>query len=181
MSGTRALTEKEVVELINNLSSNRDKCLFLLGLKTGFRISELLSIQLKDVMQDNAVKDSITVFKRNTKGKVASRTIPLNKATQVVIQQYVNTLGEQTWLFESQKGNKLSRIQAWRIIKDASKGFKGKIATHSMRKTFASKVYQKLDKDIVKTQRAMGHKSINSTVAYIGIDQEEIDRIILEL
>jgi integrase len=55
----------------------------------------------------------------------------------------------------------------------------GKLGTHVMRKTFANRVYQQLNHDLVKTQRALGHKHINSTVGYLSFAEEEIDAAIL--
>lgn len=55
----------------------------------------------------------------------------------------------------------------------------GKVGTHAMRKTFATRVYHQLNHDLVKTQRAMGHKNINSTVAYLSFVEDEIDQAIL--
>jgi site-specific recombinase XerD len=48
-----------------------------------------------------------------------------------------------------------------------------------MRKTFARKVHERLGHDLVKTQRALGHKNINSTVAYLSFVEDEIDQAIL--
>jgi integrase len=53
------------------------------------------------------------------------------------------------------------------------------VGTHGMRKTFANRVYRQLHHDLVKTQRAMGHKNINSTVAYLSFVEDEIDAAIL--
>ena len=50
-----------------------------------------------------------------------------------------------------------------------------------MRKHFANKVYEKLGHDLVRTQRALGHKNINSTVSYLSYREEEIDAAILAL
>ena len=54
----------------------------------------------------------------------------------------------------------------------------GKVGTHSLRKTFADRVYDALDRDLVKTQRALGHRNINSTVHYLSFQEEEIDAAI---
>jgi hypothetical protein len=54
-----------------------------------------------------------------------------------------------------------------------------KVGTHSMRKTFANRVSHQLNHDLVKTQRAMGQKNINSTVAYLSFVEDEIDQAIL--
>jgi hypothetical protein len=42
-------------------------------------------------------------------------------------------------------------------------------------------VYHQLNHDLVKTQRAMGHKNINSTVAYLSFVEDEIDAAILAI
>jgi site-specific recombinase XerD len=51
----------------------------------------------------------------------------------------------------------------------------GKLGTHCMRKTFANRVYQRLNHDLVKAQRALGYRNINSTVSYLSFAEEEID------
>jgi hypothetical protein len=48
-----------------------------------------------------------------------------------------------------------------------------------MRKTFANRVYDRLRHDLVKTQRALGHKNINSTVSYLSFRDEDVDAAIL--
>jgi integrase len=75
----------------------------------------------------------------------------------------------------------ISREQAWRILKEAfgPNELTGKLGTHAMRKTFASRMYNKFGKDLVKVQRAMGHRNINSTVSYLSFREEEIDAAIL--
>lgn len=181
--GCKPLNDTEQSLILNSLPNLRDKCLFLLGLKTGFRISELLSIKVKDCIQYNTIKASITVERRNTKGKVASRTIPLSKDIQDALKAYIVTIPHQEYLFESQKGNKLSRIQAWRVIKDAAlkNKLEGKIATHSMRKSYSKKIYETSKRDLVATQRAMGHKSVQSTISYLNFyTDDDINKLILK-
>ncbi len=48
-----------------------------------------------------------------------------------------------------------------------------------MRKTFAMRVYDRVDHDLVKTQESLWHKNINSTVSYLSFSQEDIDEAIL--
>lgn len=40
--------------------------------------------------------------------------------------------------------------------------------------TFATEAYYKLDKNIVKVQKLLGHADIKSTMAYIDLSEEEI-------
>ena len=50
-----------------------------------------------------------------------------------------------------------------------------------MRKSYATKIYDLLGKDLVKTQRAMGHVNVSSTVKYLSFREEDIDDAILAL
>ena len=89
----------------------------------------------------------------------------------------------QTYVFRSRKGQNrpISAVQAWRLLHEAvvTNELTGKVGTHAMRKTFANRVYHQLNHAVVKTQRAMGHKNINSTVAYLSFVEAEIDAAIL--
>lgn len=181
-SGCRPLTKEESELMLANFENKRDFTLFLLGLRTGFRISELLSIKKIDLFEYcGAQKSSITVSKSKTKGKVASRTIPLSKDTLGALKTYVSSLpASQIYLFESREGYRLSRIQAWRIITNASRSLKlkGKIATHSMRKVFCRNVYEALGKDLIKTRVATGHANLNNLIHYLQVDETEINNVI---
>jgi site-specific recombinase XerD len=48
-----------------------------------------------------------------------------------------------------------------------------------MRKTFANRLYERLGHDLFKTQKALGHQNVNSTVQYLHIAQAEINAAIL--
>lgn len=185
MRGCRAFTDAEVSLIKERLERPRDRALFVLGLRSGFRVSELLSLKVCDLMQFGEVSDSVTVSRRYMKQKVSSRTVRLHPEAKEAISLLITSeeLPGDSYLFRSQKGinRPITRIQAWRVLKDASNELrlKGKVATHSMRKTFASKMYYKLAKDLVKTQKALGHSSINSTVSYLTFWQEEIDDAVM--
>jgi integrase len=185
MIGCRALTDSEIEGMKRTLLDARDRALFVLGLKTGFRVSELLSLKVRDVMRYGAVLDAVSVERKHMKRKISGRTVRLNNDAKSAISELIQTdrLEETDYLFKSRKGKNrpITRVQAWRIIKESANALEltGKIGTHSMRKTFASKVYDILGKDLVKTQKALGHKSINSTVSYLSFRQEEIDDAVL--
>jgi site-specific recombinase XerC len=120
--------------------------------------------------------------------RVAARKVPLNLEAAKAIQDWLEVIGTHvpdTPLFESQrKGKAIDRTQAYRILEGAyeSAGLTGKLGTHAMRKTFAHGVYEALSHDLVKTQRALGHKNINSTVSYLGFGMDaEVNAAILSL
>jgi hypothetical protein len=77
-----------------------------------------------------------------------------------------------------------------RILQEvyATNGLTGKVATHSMRKTFANNIYRHLSQrraagDAIDplrlTSKALGRRNINSTDQYLSFPEADIDQAIL--
>ena len=194
MKGTRPLTQPEIQAVLKSFRGKyeaRDRALFLLGLKSGLRISELLSLRVGDVLEYGALSERISVERRATKGRREGRTVLLHPEAKEAIELWLRELEAEgrlepdQFLFPSRKGQNrpVSRVHAWRVLRRAytENELPGKLGTHSMRKTFASRVYEALGRDLVKTQRALGHRNINSTAAYLSFNEEEIDQAILAI
>jgi integrase len=194
MSGMRGLTEEEIVKVREKLASKRNRyaarneLIFVLGLKTGFRAGELLSIKVGDVMRyEGKVCDSVTVTKRRIKGKTVGRTVPLHPEAKSLIKRWVTKaeLKPEDYLFPSQKkdGTHLRRETVHDIFVEAFDVLRmGKgIGTHCMRKTFAQSVYKNLNYDIFATQHALGHKYISTTAIYLSVDDGKIKKAILDI
>jgi len=175
---SRSLTDSEINQIVAHMDSKRDRALFVLGCKTGFRISELLSLCISDVSQkDSSICDNITVRRCNMKGKSVSRTVPLHDKAKEALSLYIHSVP----LISTSKLFPISRIHAWRILKAATNALqlKGKVSTHSMRKSFAMGVYERTNKDIVATQKALGHASLASTSHYLDVNRDTVDAAIL--
>jgi integrase len=187
MKGMRPLTEEEVAEILSSFDGkfrNRDRALFILGIKSGFRISEMLSLKKDDVMLNGGILDRVYVKRANMKKKIEGRSVVLHPDAKEALNTWINEAGLKAndYVFQSRKGkNKpITRVQFWQILNAiAEKLGIERIGTHSMRKTFANKVYDNLGHDLIKTQRALGHQNINSTVSYLSFREEEIDEAIL--
>ena len=194
MKGSRPLTTSEVDAVLESFTgrhATRDKALFVLGIKSGFRVSEILSLRIGDVWQGGAPVNRVYVARRNMKRKAEGRCVILHPQAKAALTDWIAELREQgradpeCVVFQSQKDTSrpISRVQAYRVLRRAydKNEMQGQLGTHSMRKTFADRVYDHLDHDLVKTQRALGHKNINSTVSYLSFREEEIDQAILAI
>ena len=161
-----------------------------LGIATGFRLSELLSLRIGDVMNpDGTIVSAITVSARFTKTK-ESRTVPLNNNVKGVLRKWVGFLeskgykrdcaifiGRQTT--RTGKSVTARRInQIFKALFEKAKIF-GQTGTHMFRKTFAKNAKKYL-KDIEKVAEALGHRRIESTLCYLSFDRGEIDNFILD-
>ena len=187
MKGCRSLTDEEIGLVFNTLKSQRDKVLFSLGLSTGLRISELLSLTIGDVLEHGDVGSQVTVAKKNTKGKIESKTLPISEPAKEQLKEYLDQLKFFTPkdpLFRStQSKRSITRIQAHRILKDAfnTLQLKGNLSTHCLRKTFAHRVHKQMGGNIEMTKVALCHKNLSSTASYIQVNEEEVRKAILSI
>jgi len=123
------------------------------------------------------------------KGRRSSRSVKLAAlARKALLDQlhYLNSMrpfSHDAPLFPSRKfpNRPLSRYQASRILTQAFIGCNlsiGSLGTHTMRKTFARVMFEHLDQNIFKVQKALGHQSPGSTVRYLSFNDEETDQAI---
>ena len=196
LSGCRPLTDEEIEKVKECFEGRyvlRDKALFIVGLKTGYRISELLSLRVRDVLGPKGeIADYVTVERRNVKKKTQGRTVPLHPEAKEALKAWLDEMERRGLLkpdvpvFLSQKKGEiraLDKRSAWRILKNAFRkaGLSGKLATHTLRKTFARKVHEALGRDLFATQIALGHKNIATTVRYLSTSVETINQAILRV
>jgi integrase len=127
--------------------------LFWLGISSGLRVGDLLALRVGDVGREFGVVEAKT-------GK--SRRVRLTDDGWKLVGAYIEKLESADGrLFDT------TRQTVYRnFIKAASKlGFEG-IGTHSMRKTYGWNVWR-LTGDIEVVRRALNHKYISTTVAYL--------------
>lgn len=185
MAGALPLTTGQIESVISYLNTPRDKCLFILGINTGFRISELLSIQLKDVYKNNQVPDRLKIERKHVKAQTESRDVPLNRyaktAIQEALKEYVPHFPEQ-YLFKSRVGENraITRDMAHKILSQAfqAANLTVSVSSHSMRKTFAHWLYEVSGHDIIVVQSALCHTDIVTTRKYLGLDKVRADELI---
>ena len=166
----------------------RDFLLFVFGINSGLRVSDLLQLQLTNVFDHKGKPKDRLELKEQKTGKL--KEFPLSPTVRKALEEYIsttatiNTTAEQEqWLFPSRKGaGPLDRRQAWRIISEAAHavGIPGRIGTHTLRKTFGYWAF-KQGADITRIQKLLNHSSPGITLAYIGITKDELDDVYLNL
>ena len=149
------------------LNGSRDVLLFSMGINTGLRISDLLSLKVGDVRGKNEY-----VLKEKKTGK--SKRILLH-AVRRDIEDYAQFKSDKEYLFASRKGiGPITRVQAYRILSEAAKDCGlDEIGTHTLRKSFGYHFY-KANQNVVMLQQLFNHSSPSITLRYIGITQDEI-------
>lgn len=155
----------------------RDYLLFVLGINSGLRISDLLTLTVEDVQG----QERISLREKKT-GK--AKDFPLSDTCKKAILDYLKTTGVKNgFLFASRKGHKpITRVQAYRILNEAAQyvGIKEAVGTHTLRKTFGFHAYQN-GVDITRIQKLLNHSAPSVTLAYIGITKQELDNVYISL
>lgn len=173
--------EVEAMKKILRASSLRSYVLFVLGINSGLRVSDLLNLALKDVAESKSkIRDRISLREEKT-GK--QKDFPLSDNARKALQEYLRTREyvREAPLFPSRKGGRpLQRAQVWKILNEAARlaGIQERIGTHTLRKTFAYHA-DKSGQDITLIQKLLNHSSPAITLRYIGITQEQMDNVYL--
>jgi integrase len=174
----------------------RNVCLFVLGVETGLRISELLSIRVSDVIDVcGRVKQVLKIKKSFVKGKKSGRDITLSPSARDAVFKAVTELSDyhksrsSEFLFSpTYRTGAITRRQAYCIISQAirSAGITHTKGTHTMRKTCAErtamcalrKYYDKQTTTLptVAVMRALGHANLQTTERYLAKGSEEVNQ-----
>ena len=178
----RDLKKIDTIKKLLKQQNLRDYCLFVLGINSGLRISDLLKLRISDVSEKGKIKDRIRLREKKTN---KFKDFPLSNSTKSALKEYLKTreYNENEPLFISRKNKGfLMRQQAYKLINDVAKavGIKEKIGTHTLRKTFGYHAYNN-GYDITLIQKLFNHSSPSVTLRYIGITQDEMDDVYLSL
>lgn len=166
-------SKRDIERMKKALGKSRDRLLFIIGINSALRISDILQLKVGDVRD----KDSIAL--RETKTRKTKR-FPINESIRKAVRELISAeANDSDWLFPSRKGDKpISRVQAYRVLKGAAEraGLAIDIGTHSLRKTFAYHAY-KANVDLSVLMTVLNHASQRETLRYIGIVQEDVDSV----
>ena len=173
--------------------SLRDYALFIFGIYTGRRITDLVSLNVYDVAYIDMKSRFCIVERLKIQEKKTGKFIDLivhpyaRRALKKYLKKRLKTapsmgaiLNEP--LFMSQKARRsdgqfrITRRHALRVLTKAANacGLNYKIGTHSLRKTFGYMLYNN-GTDIELIQRLLNHSSPAITLSYIGITQDDMD------
>jgi integrase len=151
--------------LCATLREKHDKyeILFLFGVETGLRVSDILRLRIRDIKTNMAVRETKT---GKDKRFMLSANL-LSRINQYALRTHLHRSDAFIPSSRTNKKTPLSRVQAYRVIKACAEasGVSENVGTHSMRKTYAKRLYATTGSlDAVK--EAMGHKYIETTLRY---------------
>lgn len=192
---------EDIDRISNYLLENgryRDNMLFIIGINFGLRISDLLQLRFSQLINDDfSFKRTFPILEkktRNTRKVQKNRYITINDAVMDAVTIYLQhascKLDDYLFRSESNRGSNqnkpMSRMTADRILKEigTTLSLDNKMATHSLRKTFAYHQMLMSNNDprkLLLLQKMFGHSSAAQTLDYIGITSEEIEEAYMKL
>ena len=161
MNGSEFISAKQ--EESRLITSARDLAIYTLALHTGIRISELVSLDVKDINWNNR---SFKVIRKRGNEDI----VYFDNTTERVLLDclFISTKGRN-------RGTRLSVRSVERMVKKyaeiAVPEVKG-MHVHSLRSTCATNVYEK-SHDLVYTKSLLGHSSVNTTMRYVKDDEQK--------
>ena len=185
---------EDIYRISEYLISNgryRDNMLFIVGINFGLRCSDLRMLRFGDLINENLTfKDTFPVFEiktRNTRKRKKNRYITINDAVVEAVTLYLEhtpnvSLSDYMFRGESNRcdTNEPITIQSVnRILKRIGKDLdlKIKMSSHTLRKTFCYWMMVQGNNDsrrLLLLQKMLNHSSPAQTLAYIGLEGDEI-------
>lgn len=187
--GQAAILDKSALELLFSvgLKSDRDRALFGVCLFTAVRISEACSLLKEDAFNSQQqVRPALIVRKGHTKGKLATRAIPIHPELREMLLTYRSCWDEgNPFLFPGRhpghRWRHLNPESAYRILQVACRdvGIEG-VSTHSFRRT-ALTLMSNAGIPLRVIQEVSGHSSLDVLRRYLEVTDEQVNDAVLSL
>lgn len=156
----------------------RDRALLELGYGAGLRVSELVGLELPDLLLSEAL---VRVMGKGGK----ERLVPVGRKIIGPVSIYLNTTrpaldrgkSRQRVLLNA-RGTPLSRVGAWGIIRKAAAkaGIRKRVTPHTLRHSFATHLLEG-GADLRAVQEMLGHADLSTTQIYTHVDREYLRKV----
>ena len=177
------LSQKEIDMILQAAQTKgrghkRDHAMLELFYASGMRVSEMVDLKVGSV---NLEAGFVRAIGKGSK----ERIIPVGKKAREAIAFYCDKIrprvlraADSDALFLSQQGKKMSRVMAWKIIKQYARlaGIKKNIKPHTFRHTFATHLLEH-GADLRSVQEMLGHADIATTQIYTHVDKERLKSV----
>ena len=159
----------------------RDRAMLELAYGAGLRVSEWIGIGVRDVMLDESL---VRVFGKGSK----ERLVPIGRSAIGALAIYIHELrprlgataagGGGKTLFLNARGQPLSRMGAWKILRKYVKriGITKRVYPHTLRHSFATHLLEG-GADLRAVQEMLGHADISTTQIYTHVDREYLRQV----
>ncbi|MGE6594308.1 site-specific integrase [Bacillus mycoides] len=148
----------------------RNYILFVMGINTGLRISDILKLKVGDVQGSHISMREMKTGKQ--------KRIQITSALKRELKWFSEGREVEEYLLKSRKGKNrpIGRSMAYKILKSTAAEFGlDEIGTHTLRKTYGYHMYMQT-KNIALLMEIFNHSSEKVTLRYIGVNQDAMDK-----
>jgi len=170
----KILTQAEIQLLFSQgLQSDRDRVLFGICLYCCCRINEACTLSVNDVYSKGRVRPELLIRKGNTKGKLATRSIPVIEDLRGLLLAYRHP--ERGYLFPGRHGrNHINSDSAARILREAMNRVEIEGgSTHSFRRTGLTQL-SNAGIPLRVIQEISGHNNLEQLQKYLEVKPEQV-------
>jgi integrase len=154
--------------------------LFLVGIYSGLRISDMLRLRVKDLRADE-----LKIRQKKNRKWV---TLPIHPDLRRGIAEYIADKEDDEFLFASRQvklkvrvKRELDRSTVYKMWRKVTRKYGlTSIGCHTTRKTFGYHLYMASDKNIGLLMEIFGHSDPSITLRYIGITQDTINKAVMK-
>lgn len=179
----------QIKNLLRGQNRYRDFLLFVAGINSALRISDLLTLRIGHFLDDQArIKHRFEIHEQK-RGK--RHEVVINNSIRTALEEYLSANSgiennPNHFVFFNTKSNNftepIKRGQAWKFTTSICHevGLRGNYGTHSLRKTWGYHARQQ-DVDLALIMHKLNHSSIATTKRYLGITDEELQEVVQRL
>lgn len=172
------LSKQEITAMLNRPLQIRHRMLIAILYGCGLRVSEVRKLRVDDIDLQRGV-----LHVRQSKGR-KDRYVPLGDKLTWLLEKYLKSCRQQTWLFTGYRGRKdETRFAAtfdtqygqrsiqWAVKRAARlAGITKNINVHSLRHTYATHLLED-GTNILAIRELLGHACIKTTMIYLHVAQ----------
>lgn len=172
----------QIKNLLRGQGRYRDLLLFVVGINTALRISDLLQLQVGHFLDDQGKVRRRFWIKEQKRGK--RQEVTINQSIREALTEYLGEYphvakeGDNFLFFNPKTNQPIKRGQAWKFITTICHevGLSGNYGTHSLRKTWGYHARMQ-GVDLALIMHKLNHESIVYTKRYLGITDDELQAV----
>jgi integrase len=175
----------QIKNLLRGQKRFRDLLLFVVGINTALRISDLLQLQINHFLNEQGKVKRRFWIKERKRGK--RHEVVINTSIREALDEYLGAFADiekdrNNFVFFNSATNDYSapikRGQAWKFITSICReaSLFGNFGTHSLRKTWGYHARMS-GVDLALIMYKLNHESIAYTKRYLGITDDELQAV----
>jgi integrase len=179
----------QIKNLLRGQQRYRDLLLFVVGINSALRISDLLTLRIGHFLDQQSCINHRFEIHEQKRGK--RHEVVINNSIQEALEEYLKAYpgieeSPDHFVFFNTKTNNftepIKRGQAWKVITSICQevGLRGNYGTHSLRKTWGYHARMQ-GVDLALIMHKLNHESIAYTKRYLGITDQELQAVVQRL